>query len=126
MNRTTWAFLSATLLSTACGSGAVAPERIRAAKTPTKPAATGTVADARKPPVATKETPAEGPMVTEDPDEVALRELTKAYELFATFVEKSGDDPRYAEAVKRARERMEDIGAMQAFLADGLRQRRGK
>jgi hypothetical protein len=117
MTKTTWGLLATTLLlSTACGS---APPPTPKAPAAEKTASREPVAEAAKPRT-------EEPMVAEDPDEAAIRELEKAYQLFATFIEKAGDDPKYAEAVKRARERMEDLGAMHAFLDQGLRERRGR
>lgn len=48
----------------------------------------------------------------------ARTELTRAEELFRTFLQKAGTRTEYAESVKTAKERITEIGAIKTFLAD--------
>jgi len=59
----------------------------------------------------------------EDPDERAVRELTRAEELYRIFLEKAGTNPAYAEAVRRSRDRIEDLREEIAFLEQGIAER---
>jgi hypothetical protein len=44
--------------------------------------------------------------------------LERAIELYQTFIERAGDDPRYAEAVRRSRGRIEDARLTICFLLE--------
>lgn len=59
----------------------------------------------------------------DDPDERTIRDLRQAQGLFETFIVKAGDDPKYDEAVRRSRERIEDIKVEIAFLEQGIAER---
>ena len=61
---------------------------------------------------------------TEDIDEYHLRMLALAQLQFETFIRKAGNDPRFAEAVKRSREHIDDIEKTREFVAAGLAERR--
>jgi hypothetical protein len=63
-------------------------------------------------------------LVPEDPDEKAIRELRQAAELFETFIAKAGTDPKYADAVQRSRDRVDDIQREIEFLSEGIKERR--
>ena len=45
--------------------------------------------------------------------------LSRAILLYEQFIDRAGDDPRYAEAVKRSRERIADAKATLGFLREG-------
>lgn len=45
--------------------------------------------------------------------------LEAAAKIFETFIQKAGNDPKYADYVKRAKERIEDIGVMVQFIKEG-------
>jgi lipoprotein NlpI len=45
--------------------------------------------------------------------------LSKASELYLAFIEKAGDDPVYAQAVKRSKDRMQDIQDTIKFIKEG-------
>lgn len=45
--------------------------------------------------------------------------LEKAAKMFEAFVQKAGANPQYADAVRRAKERVEDITVMVQFIKDG-------
>ncbi len=47
-----------------------------------------------------------------------LVQLDAAEALYKTFMEKAGDNPKYAETSKRAKDRIEDIGTTRQFLKD--------
>jgi hypothetical protein len=44
--------------------------------------------------------------------------LERAIELYRTFIERAGDDPRYAEAVVRSRDRIDDARVTICFLLE--------
>ncbi|HEX6766580.1 MAG TPA: hypothetical protein VF103_13900 [Polyangiaceae bacterium] len=44
--------------------------------------------------------------------------LERAIELYQTFIERAGDDPRYTEAVQRSRGRIEDARLTICFLLE--------
>jgi hypothetical protein len=44
--------------------------------------------------------------------------LERAIELYQTFIERAGDDPRYAEAVRRSKSRIEDATLTICFLLE--------
>jgi len=44
--------------------------------------------------------------------------LERAIELYRAFIERAGDDPRYAEAVQRSRARIEDARVTICFLLE--------
>jgi len=46
--------------------------------------------------------------------------LSKASEQYKAFIEKAGDDPVYAQAVKRSKDRMEDIDDTIKFIKEGI------
>ncbi|MBN1607154.1 MAG: hypothetical protein JW940_11015 [Polyangiaceae bacterium] len=56
----------------------------------------------------------------EQEQDAALRE---AEQLFVQFIDKAGDDPAYAEAVQRSRERVADIEEILRFRAQGRLER---
>jgi hypothetical protein len=56
----------------------------------------------------------------EQKEDAALRQ---AEELFQKFIEKAGNDPAYAEAVERSRERIADIEEILRFRAQGRLER---
>jgi hypothetical protein len=58
----------------------------------------------------------------EEQDDAALRE---AQRLFQQFIARAGDDPQYAEAVQRSRERIADIDEILRFRAEGRLERAG-
>lgn len=60
---------------------------------------------------------------TEDLDEYQLRMLALAQTQFETFIRQAGSDPRFAEAVKRSREHIDDIETTREFVAAGLAER---
>jgi hypothetical protein len=62
-------------------------------------------------------------LAVDDPDEKTIRELKQASELFETFIAKAGSDPRYADAVQRSRDRVEDIEREIEFLTEGMQAR---
>lgn len=62
----------------------------------------------------------------DDPDKRAIFELMRASELFKTFVAKAGNEPEFAVAVRRSKERVADIDATLAFLNAGLRERKDR
>jgi hypothetical protein len=84
----------------------------------------------RKPAVRKSTTPAETErrlvLETSAPegDERTIRELENSAALFRQFLQKAGDDPRYAEAVERSRERLEDIRVTIEFMRRGIEERR--
>ena len=45
--------------------------------------------------------------------------LSRAILLYEQFIDRAGDDPRYAEAVRRSRDRIVDAKATLAFLREG-------
>lgn len=122
MPRQFW-FSCGTVLVVGCG-GAPAAVSTRAGNLvaltrttrPSRPA-TAAVATSRPSPSA--------PSIA-DPDERAVAELRRASALFETFVAKAGNEPRFADAVRRSKARMEDIQATLAFLEEGLRERNGR
>ena len=61
----------------------------------------------------------------EDLDEYHLRMLALAQTQFEAFIRKAGNDPRFAEAVKRSRDHIDDIEKTREFVAVGLAERRG-
>jgi Tfp pilus assembly protein PilF len=50
----------------------------------------------------------------------AVTGLTKAADQYKAFIEKAGDDPVYAQAVKRSKDRMEDINDTVKFIKEGV------
>jgi hypothetical protein len=46
--------------------------------------------------------------------------LTKASDQYQAFIEKAGDDPVYAQAVKRSKDRMQDINDTIKFIKEGI------
>jgi len=66
----------------------------------------------------------ESALVADDPDERTMRELREAKSLFESFITKAGDDPKYADAVLRSRERIDDIQVELDFIGQGLAERR--
>jgi hypothetical protein len=56
----------------------------------------------------------------EQKEDAALREAER---LFQQFIERAGDDPYYAEAVQRSRERIADIEEILRFRAQGRLER---
>ena len=46
--------------------------------------------------------------------------LERAVVLYREFIERAGDDPIYAEAVKRSRERIRDISDAVPFLRENF------
>jgi hypothetical protein len=122
MRRQLW-FSCAAIAVLGCGGarGAVSPgARVPVAMTPTAGRTPGASAVAA--------TPRPAPTVpsTEDPDRRAITELRHASALFETFVTKAGAEPRFADAVRRSKARMEDIQATLVFLEEGLRERNGR
>jgi hypothetical protein len=61
---------------------------------------------------------------TEDLDEYHLRMLELAQTQFETFIRKAGNDPRFAETVKRSRDHIDDIEKTREFVATGPAGRR--
>ena len=59
-----------------------------------------------------------------DGDERTIRALEKSASLYRQFIERAGDDPEYAEAVERSRERLEDIRDTLEFVRRGIHERR--
>ena len=49
--------------------------------------------------------------------------LRRAEQLFQQFIDKAGNDPAYAEAVERSRERIADIEEILRFRAQGRLER---
>ncbi len=70
--------------------------------------------------------PLESGIALEDPDEQTIRDLRQAASLFESFIAKADGDPKYADAVARSRERIDDIRVEIRFLADGIAARRGQ
>jgi hypothetical protein len=62
----------------------------------------------------------------EDPDQYHLRMLALAQAQFETFIRKAGAEPRFADAVQRSRDHIEDIRRMREFIAAGLEERRSR
>jgi lipoprotein NlpI len=50
----------------------------------------------------------------------AVTGLTKASEQYQAFIDKAGDDPVYAQAVKRSKDRMQDINDTIKFIKEGV------
>ncbi len=65
-------------------------------------------------------------LATEDPDERTIRDLRQAASLFESFIAKADGDPKYADAVARSRERIDDIRVEIQFLSEGMAARRGR
>ena len=66
------------------------------------------------------------PLVTQSGDAAekqTLEHLRHARALLRTFLEKAGSEPAYAEAVRRATTRVEDLTATIDFIEQGLRER---
>jgi hypothetical protein len=103
------------LLAACAGNQAAAP---RAASTASPPRPTIAEHAASAGVAAAKTTPGTAP--TEDLDEYHLRMLALAQAQFETFVRKAGNDPRFAEAVQRSRNHIEDIAKTREFLSAGL------
>jgi len=61
-----------------------------------------------------------------DPDERTLAELRHARTLYETFIAKADGDPRYEEAVRRSRDRIEDLDRTMMFVAAGIRERQAR
>jgi hypothetical protein len=58
-----------------------------------------------------------------DADQVYLDETRRAIELYRKFIERAGNDPAYAAAVKRSREQIEDLTSAGIFVEEGRRSR---
>jgi hypothetical protein len=52
-----------------------------------------------------------------------MAELVKAQHLLEEFIARAGDDPEFAEAVARSRERIADIQQIRDFWEQGRRER---
>jgi hypothetical protein len=74
--------------------------------------------------VAPASTPGAAP--GEDLDEYHLRMLALAQTQFETFIRKAGNEPRFAEAVRRSRDHIDDIEKTREFVGAGLAERRAR
>lgn len=100
------------LLGSSCAAPpAAAPRSAAPARAPSSPVARAALPPARSAPAVapTNEPP-------EDDTRRQVRELRSARALFLTFIEKAGDRAEYADAVRRSRERIEDIERTIDFL----------
>ncbi len=61
-----------------------------------------------------------------DPDEVFLRETDRTIALYREFIARAGDDPAYADEVRRSRQQIEDLVAAQIFVRNGIAARSTK
>lgn len=59
-------------------------------------------------------------------DVQALAELERAEQSLIAFLKKAGDDPAYAESVKKAKERLRDVRDTMTWLQRGLQLKKGK
>jgi len=59
-----------------------------------------------------------------DADEVFLRETERSIALYRQFIERAGDDPAYADQVKKSRQQIEDLTAARIFVLNGLTARK--
>jgi hypothetical protein len=105
-----------------CGQASAAPaENVVAIERPAASADRAPV-DTEREPWGTSE-----PAGNDDPDSAhdrsTIAELERALELYETFIARAGDDPAYAEAITRSRERIADIRDTLIFLGHGLRER---
>lgn len=119
MFRQLW-FFGAAMLAIGCGGTTrSARGEVHVASSPVTP---------RRPAIAAvpASSPARPAPTVDDPDERAVAELRRASALFETFVAKAGSEPRFADAVRRSKARMEDIQATLVFLEEGLRERNAR
>jgi hypothetical protein len=114
-------------LSVACSTTAKAPNDAAA---PTRHVVAQAAAPSPTAPLtASNAMPADAPETPAphaDPDVATIRTLRRAASLYATFIEKAGQDPSYADAVRRSRERLADIEQTIDFLEKGLAERAGQ
>lgn len=116
-----YSLFSVAMMTAACASASRQPP-----SHPVGAAPSAGVASEPKPEVAAATSPFEQGIAVDDPDERTIRELRQAASLFESFIAKADDDPKYADAVARSRERIDDIEREIAFLAEGIAARRGQ
>lgn len=116
-----YSLFSVAMMTAACASASRRP--------PTHPVEAepqGDVASKAKPETPAATSPLERDIAAEDPDERTIRELRQAASLFESFIAKADGDPKYADAVARSRERIDDIRVEIRFLTEGMAARRGQ
>jgi len=108
------------IVATGCAARQAEPPRIAPSEGAPLRAARGLRQDSSTS-VRAESSPSDAP--AQDPDDYALRELRHARSLFETFIEKAGDDPKFAEAVRRSHDRVSDIAVMIDFIERGREER---
>ena len=61
-----------------------------------------------------------------DDGQTFVENAKRAVAEYREFIERAGTDEQYAPAVKRSRERIEDLEAARIFVENGMRERAGK
>ena len=129
-----WVFGLGTLV-TACGASSKEPPRVpvtmsRSEAQATAPTAEKPSSPTAAPPVSTAaladpEARAREQRAAEEGEERfsvdrQIAALERAVVLYREFIERAGDDPIYAEAVKRSRERIRDLSDAVPFLRENF------
>jgi hypothetical protein len=123
------------MLVTACGATSMDPPRAPVTTSRNEARATAPTAETPNPPRAAPpisttalrdpETRANEQRTADEREERfsadrQIAELERAVVLYREFIERAGDDPIYAEAVKRSRERIRDISDAVPFLRENM------